>query len=152
MTGYDTVERAATVKAAPTAILPLLIDFKRWPEWSPWERLDPELRRIYSGPDSQVGASYEWSGNRKAGAGKMTISSVSDRAVIIDISFTRPFTSASRCIFTLTGTDAGTHLVWRMRTRRNRLSPLVAVLFNADKRIGPDLELGLAGLAKAAAG
>ena len=30
------VERAATIKAPPEKIFPLINDFKRWDAWSPW--------------------------------------------------------------------------------------------------------------------
>lgn len=151
MAKYDSVERSVDVAAAPAAILPLLTDFRRWPEWSPWERLDPQLRRTYSGPTSGLGATYEWSGNRQTGAGTMTIASVRGSAVVIHISFARPFKSTARSIFTLTATEKGTHLVWRMRFPRTRLSPIVGLLFNREKLIGKDLASGLAALAKVAA-
>jgi hypothetical protein len=46
-----------------------IVDFRRWQAWSPWEELDPNLWRDYSGAESGVGAIYEWAGNRKAGSG-----------------------------------------------------------------------------------
>ena len=65
--------REATIPAPRDAVYALLVDFHRWTEWSPWEDLDPDLYRTYSGPPSGVGAVYEWVGNRKAGAGRMEI-------------------------------------------------------------------------------
>ena len=44
--------RSIVVDADPSAIRPLIDDFHRWVEWSPWEGLDPELKRSYSGPDA----------------------------------------------------------------------------------------------------
>ena len=68
-----TVERSTTVAAPPSAVYPLLVDFRRWQEWSPWEGVDPAMRRTYSGAPSGRGAVYAWSGNRKAGQGRMEI-------------------------------------------------------------------------------
>ena len=48
----------------------LVNDFHEWQQWSPWEDLDPQMRRTYSGPDAGVGAAYAWEGNRKAGQGR----------------------------------------------------------------------------------
>ena len=59
-------------------MLERIVDFRRWPAWSPWEDVDPDLRRTYSGPDSGVGAAYAWEGNRKAGKGRMEIVDVAD--------------------------------------------------------------------------
>ena len=50
------VQRSITVQAAPEKVLPLLTDFHRWPEWSPWEKLDPTMKRTHSGATSGVGA------------------------------------------------------------------------------------------------
>ena len=43
------VQRAATVKAPPEAIFPLISDFHRWTDWSPYEKRDPAMKRTYSG-------------------------------------------------------------------------------------------------------
>ncbi len=48
-------------------------DFHNWPLWSPWEELDPNLQRTYTGPDKGVDAHYAWTGNRRAGEGSMEI-------------------------------------------------------------------------------
>jgi hypothetical protein len=67
------VSRSASIKAPAEAIFPLINDFRRWPEWSPFEKLDPQMRRTLSGPDSGKGAAYAWEGNSKAGKGRMEI-------------------------------------------------------------------------------
>jgi len=36
-----------------------IVDFHRWTAWSPWEDLDPDLQRSYSGPDAGTGSVYE---------------------------------------------------------------------------------------------
>jgi hypothetical protein len=66
-----TVERSTEIEAPPEHVYEQVVDFHRWTTWSPWEDLDPELRRTYSGPDAGVGATYAWQGNRRAGTGRM---------------------------------------------------------------------------------
>ena len=70
------VQRSIVVKAAPEKILPLITDFRRWSEWSPYEKLDPAMKRVHAGAPSGVGAVYEWEGSGKAGAGRMEIKEV----------------------------------------------------------------------------
>lgn len=67
------VERSALIGAPPGAIFPYVNDFHLWVRWSPFEKLDPNLQRTFSGPASGVGTSYRWLGNGQAGAGSMTI-------------------------------------------------------------------------------
>ena len=62
-----TVSRSAPVAAPTETVRPLVADLRAWQRWSPWEALDADLKRTYSGSDSGVGARYAWAGNRKAG-------------------------------------------------------------------------------------
>ena len=61
------------IAAPPEKVFAAIVDFHEWPHWSPWEDLDPDLERTYTGAASGVGAVYEWEGNRKAGEGRMEI-------------------------------------------------------------------------------
>src|SRR5690348_392513 len=67
------VKRSITIKAPPEKIAALINDFNRWPAWSPWEKLDPAMKKTLSGPASGVGSIYEWEGNSKVGQGRMEI-------------------------------------------------------------------------------
>src|SRR5688572_27617698 len=67
------VERRATIKASPEKIFALIEDFRNWRAWSPWEAMDPNLKRTYSGAERGKGAVYEWEGNSKVGKGRMEI-------------------------------------------------------------------------------
>ena len=42
-------------------------------QWSAWENLDPQLQRNFSGAARDIGALYQWVGNRKAGSGGMEV-------------------------------------------------------------------------------
>ena len=57
------VERSVTIQAPPDKVFALINDFHQWERWSPWENIDPAIRRSYSGAASGKGAVYEWSGN-----------------------------------------------------------------------------------------
>lgn len=146
------IERSADIAAPPSEVLPWIVDFHRWVDWSPWEGLDPQLARTYSGSESGVGSVYEWSGNRKAGAGRMEIKSVTANQVTVDLAFRKPFKSRNEVYFVLTPTATGTHAVWRMRFPKTVTTRLFGLLTSMDKAVGGDLEKGLAGLSRVAAG
>ncbi len=146
MTEYTIVQRSTMIDAAPEAVREQLDDFHRWRDWSPWEGLDPDLRRRYEGPDRGVGAVYSWSGNRKAGAGRMEVRAEAPDAVDIDLLFTKPFKSASAIQFGLRPTDRGTQVVWQMRMTKTLMTRVASVFLNMEKVVGPDLERGLANL------
>ncbi|MEZ5184179.1 MAG: SRPBCC family protein [Candidatus Nanopelagicales bacterium] len=146
MTSYTVIERTAVLGASPERILTLLTDLRAWQRWSPWEGLDANLTRTYSGPHTGVGATYAWSGNRKAGSGVMTITGVTDTTVDIDLTFTRPFKSANRTGFTLAPEGDATRVTWRMEAPRTLGMRIAGLFMNMDKSIGGDFEKGLAAL------
>src|SRR5689334_585314 len=67
------IARQATINAPRERVFALIQDFHRWRDWSPWENIDPNLERIYSGPERGVGAAYEWKGNKNVGRGRMEV-------------------------------------------------------------------------------
>ena len=79
------LSRSTRIQAAPSRVHPLLDDFREWQKWSPWEGLDPDLKRDFSGPDHGVGSTYRWSGNKKAGEGEMRMTASSPVAVAVDL-------------------------------------------------------------------
>src|SRR5262245_195561 len=67
------VERSAAIKAPPEKIQAVLSDFRQWGAWSPWEKMDPAMKRTFGGPPSGPGSTYAWAGNSKVGEGSMEI-------------------------------------------------------------------------------
>jgi uncharacterized protein YndB with AHSA1/START domain len=145
------VLRDATIAAPREKIFDLLADFHRWTEWSPWESLDPNLQRTYSGAPSGVGAVYKWDGNRKAGAGRMEITrAAAPSRVDIDLQFLKPFKSRNKTTFELDERNGGTHVTWRMVGPKTFLTRVMGIFMNMDKTVGRDFEKGLTQLGDAA--
>ena len=71
------VQRSTSINAPSEKIFPFINDYRRWGAWSPYEQLDPAMKRTYSGAAHGQGAVYEWEGNNKAGKGRMEISDTS---------------------------------------------------------------------------
>ena len=111
--------------------------------WSPWEDLDPELSRDFTGPDSGIGAHYAWSGNRKAGQGSMEITSSTPDEIGIRLEFLRPFRSTNSVTFTLVPVVDGTEVTWLMTAEQRGLMAVVGKLIPMDRFIGKDFERGL---------
>jgi hypothetical protein len=141
------IQRSATFNAPREAIFPLINDFHRWSDWSPWEKMDPALKRTYSGPASGQGSIYEWEGNKKVGQGRMEIieSSPSSK-VAIKLDFLKPFEAHNTAEFTLDGQGDGTNVTWAMLGRQPFMFKLMSVFFSMDKMVGKDFEAGLANL------
>ncbi len=142
------VERSTIINVPPAKIFPLLDDFHNWGSWSPWEKLDPAMKRILSGPPGQTGAVYAWDGSSKVGAGRMEVKDVNvPSKVVIQLDFLRPFEAHNVTDFTLARrADSGTEVTWQMRGPSPFVSKLMGVFVSMDKMIGKDFEAGLANL------
>jgi Polyketide cyclase / dehydrase and lipid transport len=144
MPEHYVVEREQRIHASPAAVQERIVDFRRWQAWSPWEDVDPALRRSYSGAPSGVGAVYEWEGNRKAGKGRMEITSVEpDRSVAVDLQFLKPFKARNVTTFTTEQQGDDTLVRWSMTGPRTFMTRMMGIFSSMDKMIGPDFEKGL---------
>ena len=107
--GTFRVERSKSIEAPPARIFELINDFHRWAAWSPWEKLDPAMKRTFAGAPSGKGAVYEWAGNSKAGEGRMEITGTSPGSkVTIKLDFLKPFEAHNTAEFTLVPAGAFT--------------------------------------------
>jgi hypothetical protein len=149
MGSYE-VARTTTIAADPARIHALVDDLHQWTQWSPWEGLDPDLQRTYTGPGRGVGAHYAWQGNRKAGQGHMEITGSTPERIDVDLVFMKPFDSASKVAFLLVPVAAGTEVTWRMTGEQKGLWGVLGKVVPMDRLIGKDFEKGLAGLKAAA--
>jgi hypothetical protein len=146
-----TVTRSSTIDAPVERVHAPVADFHEWPKWSPWEDLDPQMRRTYSGPEAGTGATYSWEGNKKAGAGDMTITADTPQQVDIALNFLKPFPARNRIELVLTPAgDAATTVEWRMHGELSGVIRLFSVVKSMDSLVGPDFEKGLARLKRVA--
>ncbi|MEU6832841.1 SRPBCC family protein [Nocardia beijingensis] len=143
------VVRSAVITADPARVHGLINDFRKWVEWSPWEDLDPQLQRSYSGAESGVGARYAWSGNRKAGAGSMEIVGSAEREIGVRLEFLKPMKATNMVTFLLDPVETGTEVTWRMTGRQTGLMSVIGKFIPMDKFVGRDFEKGLARMQQA---
>ncbi len=142
-----TVERSATIDAPPARVYDQIADFHKWTDWSPWEDVDPELKRTYSGAESGTGAVYAWSGNRKAGQGRMQIADATQPSrVKIDLVFEKPWKARNGTVFTIQPEGSGSRVTWSMTGKKTLMTKAMGLIKSMDKLLGPDFEKGLARL------
>ena len=146
------IERSKTVAAPPDVVFALVNDFRRWSEWSPWEKLDPAMKRVYSGSPAGMGAMYHWTGNDQVGEGLMTISeSQPNERIQIRLDFVKPWAATNTTVFTFRPNGAGTSVNWTMTGKNNFMAKAFGLFMDLDKMVGPDFERGLTQLDAAAA-
>jgi uncharacterized protein YndB with AHSA1/START domain len=141
------VERSAAIKAPPEKIFAFINDLRQWTLWSPWENIDPALKRTYSGAAGGKGAAYAWEGNSKVGAGRMEIlESVPGSKIAIKLDFFKPFEGHNVAEFTFTRAGDVTTVGWAMFGPSPYMSKVMGLVINMDRMIGGQFETGLANL------
>jgi len=145
------IERSLAIAAAPERVFSLVDDLQQWRGWSPWENIDPALKRSYSGPAGGQGAVYAWEGNSKVGVGRMEITeSVPHAKIVLKLDFFKPFEAHNTAEFTFKPGGEGTTVTWAMFGPSSFLSKLMGLVFNMDRMVGGQFEQGLANLRKLA--
>jgi uncharacterized protein YndB with AHSA1/START domain len=141
------VTRSATIAAPAAVIFTEINDFRRWQAWSPWEKLDPAMKRTFEGPPSGVGAVYGWEGNSEVGAGRMTLTESRPADLIrVRLEFLKPMEAQSAAEFTLRPEGSNTTVTWTMSGRNNYPAKVMCLFMNMDKMLGGQFEQGLASL------
>jgi hypothetical protein len=139
------VERSATMNAPASVVFAQVNDFHKWNAWSPWEKIDPAMKKTFDGAPAGTGAGYAWVGNSEVGEGRMTITESHPSDLIkIKLEFLKPFAATSDTVFTFKPEGNQTKVTWTMDGDKNFLAKAVHMFMNIDKMVGGDFEKGLA--------
>jgi hypothetical protein len=145
--GSFRVERSTAVQAPPERIFPLINDFHNWAGWSPFEKLDPAMKKTFTGAPNGRGAVYQWAGSGKAGEGRMEITDARAASqVTIDLRFLKPFPGHNTAEFTLAPQGSATNVTWAVFGPMTFMGKLMCVFVSMDKMLGKDFAEGLANL------
>lgn len=141
------IARSTTIRASPEKIYPLMSDFRRGAEWSPYEKKDPDMKRRYSGAASGKGAIYEFEGNGEIGAGRIEITEATPPSkVVLKLDIVKPIHASNTIEYTIAPKGDVTEVTWAMHGHQPLLARAMCLFFNMDKMVGADFEAGLASL------
>ena len=142
-----TVTRSLIMNAAAPQVFAQVNDFHNWQAWSPWAKMDPNAKISYEGAPAGTGAVFRWDGDKKVGAGSMTIlESRPSNLINIELDFTRPFKSSDTAVFTFESEDDHTLVTWAMSGKRNLVAKAIGLFVDCDKVVGGQFEQGLVNL------
>ncbi len=138
------VERSLDINAPAEKIFPVLADLKLQREWSPWDQMDPDMKRTYSGADRGVNAVYEWDSKKMRSKGRQEITAVKPNEKIdIDLDFTRPFKASNKTEFVLRPASSGTNVTWVMSGPAPLLHRVMGFIFCSGNMIEREFDKGL---------
>ena len=145
------VQRSIEINAAPRKIYDLVVEPRRWKDWSVWTRRDPDMRITYAGPPFGMGAKWAWV-SKSEGNGSMEFTRVEpDRAVEYLLLFP-DFNMRSTGALRLEPAGNATRVTWTNvgDVGGNPLKHYLAVTM--VRMVGPDFDAGLANLKALAEG
>ncbi len=141
------VERSATIAAPPEEVYAMIADFHQWPAWSPYEKLDPAMKKTFSGATSGEGAVYEWEGNSQAGSGRIEIiEAQAPNQLTMTLNMIKPFNCHNEVVFTIARQGESKNVTWAMQGQQPFIGKVMSLFMNMDKMVGGQFEEGLANL------
>ena len=144
---YSRIQRSAKIDAPADVVFSIINDLRRWGEWSPYDKRDPNMKKMFEGPSAGPGAVYTWNGNSQVGEGRLTIvESKPGELVSMRLEFSRPFKCDNQVNFRIVPSDGGTRVSWIMDGKNNFMGKFMSLIMDMDKMVGTDFEHGLANL------
>lgn len=142
MPDHFNVTRSLEMNAPNNKIFPLVADFSRWNEWSPWYVSEPNAEYAQIGTMGQTGSSFQWSG-KIIGKGSMDLLEVHEPDLVrIKMFFKAPRKMELNSEITFKTEATKTIVTW---SNDGKLSYPMGRLFGrfTNEMIGNDLEKGL---------
>ena len=139
------IERSASMSAPSADVFAQINDFHKWEAWSPWAKLDPNIKTSYEGAPAGTGAMYSWNGNSQVGEGRMTITDSKPAELVkIKLEFIKPFAAINATNFMFSSQGNQTAVKWTMDGDNTFMGKAFGLFMNMDKMVGGDFEKGLA--------
>lgn len=144
--GDDTYryERSAVIAAPPEALWNHVSSLGAVDKWSPWNEMDPNMKKSIEGTDGTVGATQRWEGNEKVGKGEQRIEEIVPNTMVrTRLKFIEPWASESDATVLLAPEGEGTKVTWVMAGENDFMGKLMGKFMDMDAMIGKDFEKGL---------
>lgn len=105
------LEKSIVINATPEAIFPYVSNLKKFTEWSPWDKMDPEVKHTFEGTEGTVGSKMNWDGP-KTDTGSMWVEEIDpDKRVKTGLKFGN-FDVKYHCEFILAPEANSTKITW----------------------------------------
>jgi hypothetical protein len=145
LSGEAHLERSIVINAPVEKVFKEVNTFKNIFSWSPWTKIDPDMKTEFSGPENGVGAKYDWTSEHPdVGIGSQEIlESRQNEYVKTEMIF--GIDGEFIAEFILVPIDGGTEVTW---TYDGKVTSFMwkFIMPMMDGRIGPMYDQGVASL------
>ncbi len=127
-----------TINAPVEKVFPYLSDLKLGSEWSPFEKVDPNMKKEY------VGNKLIFEGNSDAGSGSVEIIRVvPNESVELKLIMTKPFKAENMIVYKVVPVQNGTEFTWSMSGDGGYMGKLINIFIDCEKMITDQFVLGM---------
>jgi len=141
------VERSTVVAAPRDVVFKQIATFEKRDAWSPWMKLDPNMKLERTGADGTIGAISKWEGNDQVGKGQEEFVAITpNERIEIVLSFLEPWESKADTWIQLADAEGGTKVSWGMKSPMPMPMNIMALFMDMDAMMGKDFEAGLSDL------
>ena len=139
-----TITREVSINKPRTDVYNYIKYLKNQNEFSKWAKMDPNMKKTFTGTDATVGFVSAWEGNKDVGKGEQEIKGIKDgERVDYEIRFKKPMESVAQAYMTTTAVnDNQTKVTWTFSGHMPYPFNLMRLL-GMEKMIGKDLQTGL---------
>lgn len=108
------VEKSGIIKKPAAEVMSHVGNFNDYAAWNPWQKMEPGANKTISGSPNTAGHKYEWQG-KKIGVGNLTIRSIDQKHIHIDLVFLKPWKANARdnWLFEPWGDGNETKVTWQ---------------------------------------
>lgn len=139
------VTKSIEINAPRVLVYQQVSKFSMIHHWSPWTRLDPNMKSEVVGEDGTVGAVYKWESEMgNVGVGEQEFKMVTEDTILTRVTFTKPFKSKADAYMVLEETGPNTTKVtWGFTSHAGRPANVIMGLMDAEGEVGNDYQRGL---------
>lgn len=143
------VSRTVSIDAPREFVFQKVNSLEKMDVWSPWSKLDPNMKSESIGTEGAVGSIRKWKGNKDVGEGEQEIKEIIPNELMHnEIRFKNLMESTNQVFLKLVESNGKTAVTWQMVGESSFPFNAMGAFVSMDKMIGPDFEKGLNELKK----
>lgn len=142
-------EKSISINAPVEKVWQNTNTLKAMDQWSPWNDLDPGMKKEWTGTTGQHGEKVCWdSKNKQAGKGCQELEKVDEAGKRIDtaIKFLTPYESEANAYVTVVPEGNGSKATWGFTSQIPYPFTLMKLFMNMEDAVGKDYQKGLSRL------
>jgi hypothetical protein len=140
------LERSIVIQSPKDTVFNYIKHLKNQNEYSVWNKMDPNIKNKYTGIDGTVGFVSAWESEVKnVGIGSQTITKIIEgESMFTKLKFEKPFKAENNTeISAIALNNSNTKVSWSFNGSFAYPMNIMKLVFNMEKMIGKDFEIGL---------